>query len=194
MKRRLNHAIVAISFLLFAAVAVMWVRSYRQADIVFHSKGDRTISASLRKGRLLLHTTGRDPAPLWSFRGEGEWRHIGQPVRPTTLIIDDSSSGGRRFLGFGYARMRVDPGPPALHWAVVGIPCWFIALILAIPPSTHLLRARRRRNRARTGHCPTCSYDLRASTGRGPECGAPIPPPTSPPKSDPAEPTAAPPA
>jgi hypothetical protein len=55
---------------------------------------------------------------------------------------------------------------------------YLLVLTLAIPMVlTFAGIARRARRRARRLHnrCPSCGYDLRASTGRCPECGMPIP-------------------
>jgi len=50
----------------------------------------------------------------------------------------------------------------------------YVAALLGIPPTRWLLLAwRREQNRKLgvAGFCRTCGYDLRASTGRCPECG-----------------------
>lgn len=57
-------------------------------------------------------------------------------------------------------------------------PLWFFAVLSGILPTLWLITLQRTRWRAarlRSGRCPTCGYDLRASTGRCPECGTPIP-------------------
>jgi hypothetical protein len=69
------------------------------------------------------------------------------------------------FLGFRYERHNAIAGPV---WAVA-IPFWPIAVIVAAVLSRWILR---RRAVYPTGLCPTCGYDLRATPGRCPECGA----------------------
>ena len=47
-----------------------------------------------------------------------------------------------------------------------------IVVVTGILPATHLAYAARRRLRLDAGLCLTCGYDLRATPGRCPECGA----------------------
>ncbi len=48
---------------------------------------------------------------------------------------------------------------------------WIPALLLAIMPARLVFIRYRGRRRLRRGLCARCGYDLRASTGRCPECG-----------------------
>lgn len=53
---------------------------------------------------------------------------------------------------------------------------WSVVVALAIPSAIQIASASRlaiqRRRRKRNGHCLKCGYDLRATPGRCPECGA----------------------
>jgi len=51
-------------------------------------------------------------------------------------------------------------------------PVWPAAVALAVLPVIRMLRTGRRRRRARSGCCPTCGYDLRATPEQCPECGS----------------------
>ena len=54
---------------------------------------------------------------------------------------------------------------------MVRLPLWIPVLLLAIMPTRLALIGYRERRRLRRGLCASCGYDLRASTGRCPECG-----------------------
>lgn len=55
---------------------------------------------------------------------------------------------------------------------------WPLAASAVLPARWLWLRVRARR-RSRSGRCPTCGYDLRATTERCPECGTASSPPTA---------------
>jgi hypothetical protein len=60
------------------------------------------------------------------------------------------------------------------------IPYWFGTSAFAAVPLLWLLKSRRhwqQRRRAKLGLCQHCAYDLRATSDRCPECGAPVPAP-----------------
>ena len=56
----------------------------------------------------------------------------------------------------------------------IGLPYWLLAGIFAILPWRWFVLHRREKRRAMIGCCAACGYDLRASSGRCPECGEPV--------------------
>lgn len=79
--------------------------------------------------------------------------------------------------GFGFDRKHV--GHQYAYDDVL-IPCWFLIAILALLPAMRVrkwYRTRMAAHHQRAGRCTACGYDLRATNGRCPECGTPIPTP-----------------
>lgn len=84
------------------------------------------------------------------------------------------------FLGIRWASNTYRLGPPFYTRSAnatsvcIAIHLLLILILASLLPGVWLvarMRARRRRNR---GQCPSCGYDLRASTDRCPECGTAI--------------------
>jgi hypothetical protein len=67
------------------------------------------------------------------------------------------------------------PSPPVPVVTFVRLPHWLIAITLGLSPglwsATAIVRRIMRRTRVTAGRCLSCGYDLRASSGRCPECG-----------------------
>ena len=81
---------------------------------------------------------------------------------------------------------RDDPDSPDLsasyrlmpHYVAYRVPYWPAVALTGVLPAasamTAAVRWRRSRSRTSRGLCPRCSYDLRATPDRCPECGAAV--------------------
>ena len=185
MRRCIDIAAV-ICFILSAILALLWVRSYGDPDVVGwglwgHDAMDPSheerwfvgvegwhgvfVAGALREREGGVRTGGlvRSSAGLFWKNNDG-W-----PLGPFV-------EGVSGFTGFGF-RWLDDP-PPLLsdshNGLVLSAPFWAMVAIFSTGP---VLWGRRRfreamhRKRSLRGLCPVCGYDLRSSFERCPECG-----------------------
>lgn len=174
-ERLRNAARIAVAGLsiLFAAIVILWVRSDRHGDVVSYADalGSRCSiesingAADLSWDRASAVEQEGWSGTFWLMqpRIEPQWNDL--PLlapHPHT----DWRFGGLTF-GSSPSRNGVEKG--------VTIPYWMLALVCgALPISMGAFRIRRARAEMRTGLCPICGYDLRASKDRCPECGTAI--------------------
>ena len=174
------------SFLLCAALVLVWHRSYETIDAigfrshrVSRSAGGRWefrfTGISSRRGMLAVgvaqETTGAHANDYvyrrdgFAARGEyatGFWRDFNNTLHRA---------------GFGFHKVSV-PGTPTSvgHFGhVVFLPIWLPVLLCAWPIPAWYYRVWREAQqfaRAQRGECPQCGYDLQGSRERCPECGA----------------------
>jgi hypothetical protein len=178
VRRFLFNAVAGVSALLFIAAVVLWVRSRTNLDGVHYI------------------LAGPDPATcrdwtIYSFQGKLNfgrecygWNHWGYQsgllaesrtlgAEPYERMIDDHSQIG--VMGFYLLRKVSNSFGNQLFMVIV--PWWAIAAVTVLMPFFWVLQRRRSMPATLTDRCPTCSYDLRASKDRCPECGTPIPSP-----------------
>ena len=175
MKRTLlNFAAAAsvVSLLVCGASLALWVRSFSSAEGMEHNRrwiedGQvrwRVISVhsstrSIFLGMVSQHTPAQSGDQRW------EWRLI-KYRRPLTTPTD--SAFWKRRIGVDWAHYN-----NGMSLYVIAIPHPLLAAITFVPAIVIVkqVRAARRRARLKAGRCPTCGYDLRATTQRCPECG-----------------------
>lgn len=191
-----------LCFLLCVAAPAAWADSHwRETAVQYrartqvaggvHDRTYRLMSHDGRVGLLVRQTRVRGLIVLLFLFAEpmeapSEWRFerfrwdgIPNEYYPPTHAEDGSEWVERRGLGFMYVHQgtapivqddsRFDVQGWGKYWAV---PYWAV-LAAALPlPLWRLRKWHRRRRRMRTGLCPRCGYDLRATPGRCPECGA----------------------
>jgi hypothetical protein len=171
VKRPLFTLLSTLSFLLFLATAVFWLRSYRSQERI-------------------TWITQNGYYSLWTAHGSLElgFLHGNAVYKPTetaspkyTRDRADPPFNGLVFLEFdppvthtdwqhaGFALHQVHQ--PSRLYVKAFAPFWSLALLTSLFPLTWLISRRRSHLRQNLGLCPTCGYDLRATPTRCPECG-----------------------
>jgi hypothetical protein len=178
MRRSIFDISASLSLLFCLITLALWLWSIHIGGELEYTTVDAgnqhcaTVGLQLMKGRLCLWHERDDisPAPSTPFAIEG-WNHF------------TGSNSMQRFpsglswwsTSFSHEPHRlVLSGPPDSLWAerwLFYAPLWEIALCLTLLPLIWIIFAIRRRKRQRTGLCPICGYDLRATPTQCPECG-----------------------
>lgn len=158
---------VTISVLLSVAASAMWVRSYRRCDVLVRQlePRDRWCVTS-EMGLLVIEREA-----YVRYQVEPTWVYF-----HTTLPRRWPPQGGVGFNIYQSSNrhfMRLVPTPlrgiTIPYWAIVAA-----GLVVPIHALGNWVRQMRRQRRGRAGLCPWCSYDLRYSHERCPECGTTI--------------------
>ena len=169
MRRRAWDLVAVVSLVLFLTTAVMWVSSYWWYDELGVMAGRQLFSVNSAAG---------DSSWIWDTDYFGDPRRYArrQPLTDSMYAQGMGHYLEHRFAGFA-ARYRFDPsgsGRGGTMFRVLVVPYWFLLGVTAAAPAWWLAVTRRRRRRLAAGLCTGCGYDLRASTGRCPECGKPF--------------------
>jgi hypothetical protein len=163
MKRRLLNLLTALSLLLCVAAGVMWSSSAGARNLTAFADvnlGRRYVAASSVRGH--LEAAYFPTAPLY-YVGVGDYARwvIGRPPF---------------VLGTYAGPVGVPTGPGGTRGHVVVVPYWLLMTAAALLPAARSARSwrrlRRRESLERRRRCVACGYDLRATPGRCPECGA----------------------
>jgi hypothetical protein len=154
--RRMPIFLASLSAVLFVATAAMWPRSYKVQDSAAWASRTTAYCILFNHGTLYVGRAREGP-PGW-FLASRPMSEMGE--FPTWFETDHA------WAGFHFLRSTYND-------VFVGIPSWFVLLVLAAVCGGSLYEpGRRRRAQRAAGLCPSCGYDLRATPGRCPECGA----------------------
>jgi hypothetical protein len=172
MTRRLLNLLTVMSLLLCVVVVALWVRSYFRYDIVALAaySGHSTEFFAARGRAVFFHFNSYDddgPPTEWTYAA---WP-AGSPMA-RRMDAEFSDLGPHWWTRLGFAAVFTDSHPYYKRLRVVSVPLWFIALVSAAPPLAYAALRRRAKTRRLASLCLRCGYDLRATPGKCPECGA----------------------
>jgi hypothetical protein len=164
MIRRMFTFASALSLLLCVGAAVLWVRSYFIWDSIDDAHSRWSIVVHSDWGDVLVHASATTHSERLGRRWEYESTKAGRAVTG-------------QFIGFGRPLVSIEDhdGKVTGHQPVYCFPHWAVVVAFGLMPAIVIARRGRQRRKSRGGACRTCGYDLRASSGRCPECGTPIP-------------------
>jgi|SRR5690348_3768912 len=180
----------ALSLLLCVVILALWARSYWRSDSLYRptldafSQPDGSYIICSSRGLIILESgrvfgktmPGKTPylggPPVQSHDRSLSWRLNTQSVvgsAPYGKLVNTRFGFGRRTSAYV---QQVNPTTQQLGIQTTTVyPHYLAAIFAAFLPITWALNRMRRRSRTRTGACPTCGYDLRATPTRCPECG-----------------------
>jgi hypothetical protein len=173
--RWLLNASTALSLLLCAATAGMWMRSYRTYDTLSLTDQNRQHIAVCSS--LLGKLRYRDASCVNGFRGHDGWAFESLPAYPRWGWEHEQPTLRRwSVLGVTYFSGTWTPVVPLTRTLVVPFG-WVVAVTLLLPLGrvSVIVRRRWRRHMERRNLCTACSYDLIGNvSGVCPECGTAI--------------------
>lgn len=178
----MNHGSSAllstVSLTLAVAATAMWVRSHDTEDehryISEVAGQDTYLYVISYPGQLAIKVTPEYPPEPPDQSGATDWRWCREYEQRDRLF-----SGGRS--SYQMAGIGIEAGEDVLfdyfgtevtcRGYAVAVPYLGLALVFSVLPARYLVRHVRRRYRRANSLCVECGYDLRASSGRCPECG-----------------------
>lgn len=160
--RPLATSLTLLSLAFCAGFALLWHRSYAEADFVGRGTPARWYGALSMSG--LIRVERGD-----YLGGMDGWSRDSYPT-PDRLGLrgEVEQRDTRRFGPVAFRHIRYDARRP--RWSVY-VPHWLAVVLAAALPAAHVTITWRRRRRQRPGHCAECGYDMRATPRRCPECG-----------------------
>ncbi len=184
------------SLLLCVAFCGLWARSYWGASVGYtvHASGDDALHSSGwfavwdEGSTVVMRQTLREPfedaatlAEALASLPPSEFFAKLEPDYPllfTGWIFDYNLPASTVWLDqLGCTYTSLDDTNPNFQFSLrtLAFPAWWPVVLLAVLPAIRAISiasAVRKRRRLARRHCPSCGYDLRASPGRCPECGA----------------------
>jgi hypothetical protein len=164
-RRVLRSAATWLSVGALVLLLFLWATSYYHYRVFSHE--GRVLVLAVREDAFTGEWLRVKPptAHDWDLlRVAGAWRFAGIELSPETKLNSYAfilTSGGRDVTMYSTLRYRQ-----------LAVPYWLLAALAAVAPLARGWSAARRRARRRRGRCAACAYDLRATPGRCPECGA----------------------
>lgn len=170
-------SLVAGCSLLFIASAFMALRGIHTGDVFRFSICSHRIELGSDYGRMSLclykeSAAERNAGQNMSWQRFAAWRD-------GPWELDAPGPMRKRFAcaGFAYAKGWAYPFLGKTAYWIFEAPSWFPPIITGLVPAWWLPRRRKAwlaRKRITRQQCSSCSYDLRATPDRCPECGQPL--------------------
>jgi hypothetical protein len=166
VQRRARDGAVLLSAVLCVPACVLWERSYQRVDVLSVDRHDAaTYHLAAARGFVFFVAEGGGAGEAWSVSYSTE-----APYKPGASVLDHPA------VNYFVFRSGDDGGSGWFPFHYWGVALWALVLLLAAWPAARVRAAVVRSRRRRSGSCTACGYDLRATPGRCPECGAAGPP------------------
>ena len=177
VRRRLANVVCVLCLLIAVATLALWLGNTdrlasRELSVSVPTRTPTTFLVALFDGDVWC-------GKFTTHLGEGRWNVSFQTdYGPSAgfycmVMVNDFGREWAHLGRFGFASYSRRPTHEAFAaGGIIEFPAWLLILFFLLPPAIRLSMFVRKRHRALMNRCVRCGYDLRASPGRCPECGA----------------------